>query len=151
MYDDIGSNLWNEGLTERASSAGPQSGAIANEGQEAEGLQLESDAHTEGGQVGKARGRAAERTEGLRQKAADYRFARSPAGRARAAAERGDRIFQYRSMLTNAGHGSDLSAIEAEGWNLDQTDFQQETETTAEPDGEQYTQSVTYAVYLFRR
>ena len=119
MYDDIGSNLWNEGLTDRASSAGPQSGAIANEGQEAEGLQLESDAHTEGGQVGKARGRAAERTEGLRQKAADYRFARSPAGRARAAAERGDRIFQYRSILTNAGHGSDLSAIEAEGWNLD--------------------------------
>ena len=54
-------------------------------------------------------------------------------------------------MLTNAGHGSDLSATEAEGWNLDQTDFQQETETTAEPDGEQYTQSVTYAVYLFRR
>ncbi len=86
-----------------------------------------------------------------RARAADHQFEHSAAGRARAAAAKGDTIFQYRPEMTEWGHGAELSAIEAEGWKLESTDIQTETVTDTDPDGSARSRTVTYAFYQFTR
>lgn len=86
----------------------------------------------------------------IKRAASDYRFAHSPAGRAREAAQRGDTIFQHRAMVDHRGHGEVLSAIEAEGWKLDSTEYLTETETDIEPEGHEHVSTMTYAIYFFR-
>ena len=107
------------------------------------------------GRARKALAKAAKATsEGLtaaKQASADRKFARSPQGRARAAAERGDSIFEFRAEVGSRGNGEDLSAIEQEGWTLEDTQFLHEEHTDREPDGSERSDTITYALYRFRR
>lgn len=99
---------------------------------------------------------------------ADRRFARTPAGKARAAASDGASTFHIRLDLDDIayhadGRGTDdpevddtIGAIEAEGWALDSIDYVTETETWEEADDDGHvvrsgTRDHTFAVMLFRR
>jgi len=88
---------------------------------------------------------------GYLKRAGSRVLSRSPESQARKAWERGDTLFQHRTVADAQGDGRLLSKIEAEGWKLEDTQFQPETTTTVDDQGNEHTETVTYAVYLFRR
>lgn len=87
---------------------------------------------------------------GYLKRAGSRLLSRSPESQARKAWERGDTLFQHRSAADD-GDGRVLSKIEAQGWKLEDTQFQPETTTTTDDNGQEHTETITYAVYLFRR
>lgn len=94
------------------------------------------------------------------------RFSRTPAGKARAAAERGASTFHIRIDLDDISHRAGqaettpriddaIGSIEAEGWRLDNLEYVTETDVGEErSDDDQLrhaTTQRTFAVMLFRR
>lgn len=96
-------------------------------------------------------GRAKDLARGSWEKASAHRFNKTPAGRARTARAKGDTVFQFRRQVDDQGHGEVLSSIEAEGWELADTQHVQETSSKTDAEGNSESTTKSYAVYLFRR
>lgn len=95
-------------------------------------------------------GRAKDLASGSWEKVSAHRFNRTPAGRARAARANGDTVFQFRRQVDDQGHGEVLSSIEAEGWELADTQHVQEVTSKTDAEGNSESTTKTFAVYMFR-
>lgn len=109
------------------------------------------DSADDSNRVQDALGRARALAESSVAKVSAIRFNRTPAGRARSAHANGDTVFQHRMRLDDADHGALLSSIEAEGWELTDTQHVQETKSKSTAAGDSESETITYAIYLFRR
>ena len=95
--------------------------------------------------------RTREMASEMREKLGKRRFERSPEGRARTAYADGDSIFQLREEMDEIGHGRLLASIEGEGWELSDTQYVPETESTTDSFGNSSTKTKVFAIYVFRR
>lgn len=98
-----------------------------------------------------AKAAAREATDRRRE---EQRFRRSPAGRARAALERGDGAFVI-ELVVDDDAGRELTTIEALGWRLDHVSFVPQTTVTSTSNDVQQLSSIdgygrVLGVYLFR-
>ncbi len=126
----------------------------------------EDGSDTGSGAVRRAAGLARSAASSAAGLVAGRRFSRTPAGKARAAAERGATTFHIRLDLDDISHRAGqadttpriddaIGSIEAEGWRLDDLEYVTETDEWEERgDDEQHRHSTiqrTFAVMLFRR
>jgi hypothetical protein len=127
----------------------------------------EGDSHDDApGALHKAAGLVRSAASGAVSYVSDRRFGRTPAGKARQAAEEGAKTFHIRLDLDSIAHRSDghsthepelddaIGAIEAEGWRLDQIQYITETDDWEKTDDQgrvsHGSEQRTSAVLLFR-